>query len=98
MQAAELDPWSAEADQKADFDSGCAEIIDHLRLMLGSERPQRLHLDQDPLVYDDVRFEIADDLTSELDFDRSLRGDFQSILTKSDQQSGVIHALEESMT
>ena len=98
MKAAYFDPRSPEVDEKADFHSGCPQIIDHLGLMFWRERSHRFHLDQDDLVYDDVWFEVADDPTSEVDLDRLLRGNLQSVLAQGDEQSGVIHGLEKPVT
>ena len=98
MKSADLDPRSSEVDEEANFDSGCVEVVDHLRLVLRRERPYGLHLDEDYVVDDEISLEMADDLTSEADFERALGGDFQAFLAQSDDQGGVIDGLQKSVT
>ena len=65
MQSLHFDFRGAKVHQKCDLNSGSFQVVDDLRLMLGSEALNRFDFDQHFPVYNHVSVELTDGLAAE---------------------------------
>ena len=95
VESLELQLGPAEIDQQPNVEPGSFEVVDHLSLVLRSQRLHSLDFDQHLAVDDQVGVENTNVFTTEDDLEPFLFNSLEAGLPQRKHQSLLIHAFEE---